>query len=185
MVKLPLIGLAGQKGVGKDTVADYLVAQMGYQKTAYADPLKEACQSLFGLSREQLYDQSLKEQPDPYWGKTPRYLMQFLGTELLRSQFDPDIWTRLMEKKLKGDFKGWIIADIRFPNEAEFIKRNGGTVVKIVRPDLENSDNHESEQHDIDSDYVIRNNRSMVELYQEIDHIFEEIITNSRVNGCG
>jgi len=42
----PLIGLIGRKRAGKDTVADVLVAEYGYTKVAFADPLKRAALAL-------------------------------------------------------------------------------------------------------------------------------------------
>ena len=171
MTHLPLIGLTGQKGVGKDTVADYITARYGYKKMALADPLKQACEAIFGLSKDQLNNPELKEQPDYFWGKSPRHLMQFLGTDLMRCQFDTDIWTKLIEKRSNGDLAGCVISDIRFPNEREFVKRNGGMIIKIIRPNLQNDDMHESEQGDISADHVISNCDSINELYKQIDSI--------------
>ena len=164
---IPLIGLTGRKRAGKDTSADYLCAKYGYKKAAYADPLKTACQCLFGLREDQLYNQSLKEEPDPYWKLTPRYLMQFLGTDLLRKQFDPDIWIKLMEKKI-GSGEGWIITDVRFRNEAEFIKSRGGIIIKIVRPSIDIADDHESEVQDISYDYLVNNDKGLEQLYSQL-----------------
>lgn len=67
-------------------------------RLAFADELKRDLMTTFQLSREQLYDQSLKEQVDPRWGYTPRYLMQWYG-EHMRSLI-PRIWVTRMERKV-------------------------------------------------------------------------------------
>ena len=82
MSNLPkVIGIAGRKYNGKDTIGDYLVKNYGYKKIAYADPIKEICKEMFGFNNEQLYG-SLKESNDGFWNVSPRKLMQFIGTEL-------------------------------------------------------------------------------------------------------
>lgn len=66
MSSLPtIIGVAGRKYNGKDTVADYLVDKFGYTKIAFVGPLKEVCHVLFSFSHEQLHG-SLKETIDPF-----------------------------------------------------------------------------------------------------------------------
>ena len=81
-----LIGLTGYKGVGKDTVADYLCAKYGFIRLSFAKPLKDALAIIFGFTDEQL-NGSLKEVKDPYWQITPREAAQFVGTELFRIHF--------------------------------------------------------------------------------------------------
>lgn len=50
-----LIGLTGQKGVGKSMLASYLVDEHGFFGTAFAENLKEAARMIFGLSQRQMY----------------------------------------------------------------------------------------------------------------------------------
>lgn len=49
-----LIGLVGLKITGKDTMADYLVDNCDYDKIAFADPIKEILNILFGWDKELL-----------------------------------------------------------------------------------------------------------------------------------
>lgn len=61
-----IIGLCGQAGVGKDTVADFLVKNHGFVKVALADPLKRICREVFDFSDEQLWGPSSeRNKPDP------------------------------------------------------------------------------------------------------------------------
>lgn len=77
-----IVAFLGPKRVGKDTAVDYLARTYGYKKYPLADPMKKAVQQLFHLSDEQLWGDE-KEIVDPYWGVTPRELMQFIGIEML------------------------------------------------------------------------------------------------------
>lgn len=61
---MKIIGLAGKKGSGKDSVAGFLESE-GFTKLAFADPLKEMLASVFRLDIKYLYDEKLKEAPLP------------------------------------------------------------------------------------------------------------------------
>lgn len=144
MTELPrIVGLGCRARSGKDTVADYLCAHYGYRKTAFANALKAACGVIFGLTESQLYGDA-KEVPDPYWSKalgrevTPRWLLQYVGTELFREHVSPDIWVHALGARIarldsRSDDR-WVVADVRFPNEAEAIKAWGGVVWRVDRP---------------------------------------------------
>jgi hypothetical protein len=77
---------------------------------------------------------------DPWWSEktgkhiTPRYMLQLMGTEAGRDVFHKDLWILSLEKKL-GMYKDVVIADVRFPNEIDFIQRMGGFVVRVKRGD--------------------------------------------------
>jgi hypothetical protein len=55
MTKLPIIGLLGEAGSGKDTAAEMLVQQHGFYSLALADPLKVYCGWLFGWQPWQMW----------------------------------------------------------------------------------------------------------------------------------
>ena len=93
---------------------------------------------------------------------TPRFLLQFIGTDLLRNQLHPEIWVNALISKYKplygyqttdskiniGDisipipeldidkrvFPNWIITDMRFPNELKAVKDRGGITIRVDRP---------------------------------------------------
>lgn len=74
---------------------------------------------------------------------TAREFMQFLGTDIMRKIYEP-IWVNACIKKIQREQSELaIIADVRFPNEAEAIEKVGGTVVRLTRKIL--NDNHSSE----------------------------------------
>lgn len=133
-----LIGLTGHKRSGKDSIADVL-ALWGYERMAFADPLKSIASAIG-------WDGSKDETPR-YCGHCGiargRNLLQLLGTEGLRENLWSDVWIDAMEKRLTVA-QDVVITDIRFPNEAEAVRRWGGTIWKVARPGFD-GDGHASE----------------------------------------
>lgn len=153
------VGFTGKMMSGKDTCANYLTDAIlkwkgpNYiiNRFAFADSLKDICMNYLGLSRHECYDQEGKEAFNEFWGMTNREILQRVGTEAMRNGFHPDVWAKITELKIKksineGEF--FIITDVRFPNEAETIIKNGGIIVEIIRPNTESNgiQNHASEQ---------------------------------------
>lgn len=129
-----LIGLTGRAGCGKDTVADILVATFRYHKYSMAKPLKDVAE-IFGFTKNQLYKD--KEVVDEFWDITPRSFLQMIGTDLFRTHWRSDVWIKLAEKNtrpLLESGRNVVIPDIRFDDEALFVIKMGGFVVKIDRP---------------------------------------------------
>ena len=140
-----LIGTSGFIGSGKGTVADILVEKKGFTKLAFADSVKDATAAIFGWPRALLEgdtdeSRAFRETMDPWWSEktgkhiTPRYMLQLMGTEAGRDVFHKDLWILSLEKKL-GMYKDVVIADVRFPNEIDFIQRMGGFVVRVKSGD--------------------------------------------------
>lgn len=157
-----IIGLVGKKGSGKDTVADFLVCNKNFTKKAFADPLKKVVGSMFLLEANQLHDQSLKEVIDARWGMSPRTMMQLVGTNIVRSHFGEDFWLKHMDMSFK-DSDLLVISDVRFHNEAEWVKKKGGILIRISSGEKENvQDNHRSEieLENIQTDFVLHNDKS-------------------------
>ena len=171
--RMILIGIAGKKGSGKDSVADYLCAQYRFQKRAFADPLKQICQILFQLEDQQLSDPILKETIDDRWQLSPRQMFQKIGTDLFRNHYDPHIWL--------DHFKSWyfqhalethiVCNDVRFQNECDLIHELGGIVIRLTRTLHTTPDSHPSESVEslTNIDLEWNNNGSLSDLYQTIE----------------
>lgn len=136
-----LIGLHGMRRSGKDTAAAALV-QDGMTAYALADPLREDLLLLdpllpTGRRLSQVVDrvgwEGLKADPDD--GPEARRLMQTYGTDVIRSRFGEDAWTRLGER-MAAEHVDLVITDVRLPDEAEMVRRLGGRVIRVVRPGL-------------------------------------------------
>jgi hypothetical protein len=139
-----IIGVCGFIGSGKDTVADYLTNFHGFRRESFANSLKDSVASVFGWDRIMLEGRTKqarewREQQDDWWsarlGKpiTPRWVLQYWGTEVCRHGFHDDIWIASLENKLRNSKDDIVISDCRFPNEIKSIKNAGGIVVRVIR----------------------------------------------------
>lgn len=169
------ICFGGSKQSGKDTCAEYL-QNFDYEILKAATPIKLMLTALFkycGFTDELIYEYlegSLKEEPiECLGGKTPRELMQSLGTEWGRDLVDPDIWINLLCNRISLTEKS-VISDVRFPNEVAKLRDQGGVLVQIYRPSISNNDSHSSENlltsHHFDD--VIVNDGTLDELYDKL-----------------
>lgn len=134
-----LIGFAGTKGSGKNTAASIVAAasQATVHIMGFADPLKQIARRLYDLSPEQTHG-ALKETVDPRWEKTPREIMQVLGTEVGRG-IHAETWVRAARREWSvhlGLGNCVVVADVRYPNEVKTIREDGGVVWRIRRPGL-------------------------------------------------
>jgi hypothetical protein len=143
-----IIGICGFIGSGKDTVADYLVNFHEFRRESFASTLKDAVASVFGWDRTLLEGRTKearewREQVDPWWAAkldmptlTPRWVLQYWGTEVCRKAFHDDIWIASLENKLRNSRDNIVISDCRFPNEIESLKRAGGNIIWVQRGSL-------------------------------------------------
>lgn len=169
-----LIGLCGTKGSGKDTVAGILLEQHGFLQYALAAPLKRVCKELFDFTDDQLWG-GCKDIVDPRFHKTPRELMQKLGTDFVRCEIGEDFWLSRFEAWFASNtlLERVVVSDVRFQNEIDLIKRMGGRILKIERPKLKSGDMHVSEQADslVGIDAVIQNGTSISALELEVNRM--------------
>lgn len=147
MKKQRIVGLGFRARAGKDAVADALVAEFGAVKMAFAKPLKDACNIIFGWDDRHAYGE-LKEVVDPYWGFTPRWAYQMIGTQGVRDLIGKDTWVKSTKRKLDGIHQHIVFTDVRFPEEAALIRELGGECWHVWRPALGSlpADSHESEK---------------------------------------
>ena len=143
-----IIGVCGFIGSGKDTIADYLVNVHGFRRESFANTLKDAVAAVFGWDRVMLEGRTKearewREQVDPWWANrlgmptlTPRWVLQYWGTEVCRRGFHDDIWIASVENKLRRSKDAIVISDCRFPNEIASIKSASGIIVCVNRGEL-------------------------------------------------
>lgn len=186
-----IIGLGYKARSGKDTVAAILSSYGGeydeastIRVAAFADTLKAACGAIFGLDKEQLYG-ATKEVPDPFWGDTPRRILQLVGTECLRRGYRDDVWITALQRRIRcGDLAGAkhvVVTDCRFPNELAAIKEWGGVTVRIDRPMGPGATGgvtgHSSETalDGAEWDHVIDNSGTLVELHAQVTRLARQL----------
>lgn len=174
-----LIGIYGRKRSGKNTLANAIAQQVpGTSILSFAAPLKELCMKVFGLTEEQV-DGEEKEQgwESPLFlddwipfveqetglklGRqfrtafSPRQVLQYLGTDYIRDAQE-DFWLRTAEFALDDLGGHAVFSDVRFSNEAEFIRSRGGIVLETVRLGLEHLDPHPSENDEVVADFTLK-----------------------------
>jgi len=140
-----IIGFVGFIGCGKDTAADYLVNYHEFRRDSFANTLKDAVAAVFGWDRTLLEGRTKearawREQVDEWWANrlsiphlTPRWILQYWGTEVCRHGFHDDIWIASLENKMRKTLDNIVISDVRFTNEIQAIHNAGGKVIRIKR----------------------------------------------------
>lgn len=160
-----LLGLVGKKQVGKDTIADELCRNYGFERMSFAAPLKSICSEVFALSEEQL-NGSLKEVSDfRHNNWTPRQIMQWVGNESGRNgdfswagKYEEPLREAFLKRRLTPRHTMWVdhlisnlhegrivVTDVRYNNEASTLKQNGAYLIRIIRSNGGNADTHPSE----------------------------------------
>jgi hypothetical protein len=152
---MKILGIAGNKGAGKTTLASNLsIATSGRcVPMAFADPLKDICVDVLGLRRDQVHgteadkntltEYRAHQLPEggeygdiesPLLRLTVRQVMQRVGTEVFR-RIDPLVWAKALLRRasrlLPDDIA--VVHDVRFPDEAKAINDAGGKVIWLNR----------------------------------------------------
>lgn len=138
-------------GCGKTTLAN-LLEPYEFEVYSFADPLREMIAVILraiGYDAHKImrcFFFDLKEVPIPeLGGRTPRFLLQTIGTEWGRDLITPEIWTNIMAARLRNGTGPIVVDDLRFPNEHEMLRRQGAVLVRIDRPGFERSGDHVSD----------------------------------------
>jgi hypothetical protein len=171
-----LIGISGRLGTGKDTVASLIQAnsERTYQRKRFADILKKMSSALLGVGEGVLEDRDYKEETIAWLGTTPRYVMQTLGNDWGRNIIDKDIWVKALMFQYNPNTSNWIVPDVRYPNEAEAIKKDGGILIRVVRTYYNDPHPTETALDDYnDWDHVINNNGTLDELSEKVKYVCE------------
>jgi len=143
---MKVYGVCGKKGSGKDTAADFLIAEIessgfSVKRIAFADVLKKICSDFSGIPEIYFYDPDLKEQPVTVSGLsvTPREIMQKFGTDFIQHTLG---WTHhwsdmvsrsisLMHGEELPDFL--FITDVRFDHEEKMIRYWDGSLIHVTK----------------------------------------------------
>jgi hypothetical protein len=128
---------------------------------------------------------------------TVREMLQIIGTEAMRNTLHQDTWVNALmcyyipeeswlnvklSEKPKLIYPNWIITDMRFPNEMQAVKANGGITIRVVRPSNKeiSLDLHPSETalDDAEFDYEIVNDGTIEDLRDKVEGIILHINLN-------
>ena len=199
---MKIIGLIGKKRSGKNLFAniihDYYKDKI-IKTYAFADPIKKAVSEIFGWGLEKIEQE--KEIIDPFYGVSPRQILQHLGTDW--AQYDiseqyksfnaitgKNLWVKRFHQWLKEDhkFDYVFITDVRFPHEINYVNNFiyfiESIFIKIKRTDIKTKDEHESEKYidDISADYEIENDGNYDNYKNNIINLMQKIVEDTKLN---
>jgi hypothetical protein len=164
---MKVIGLSGKAGSGKDYLTEKVLRPAGYFQISFADHLKVTTVARGVATYEEVYHT-----------KPPhvRQFMQEEGTERWRKIYGENVWAnaafawmQLLQER-NGVTK-FVIADVRFINEADFVRSIGGKVFRVDAPVRAAKSALTPEQ---------RLHRSEIELD---NYAFDAVIDNDRDDG--
>ena len=169
-----IIGLSGYAQSGKDTVAKFLVENHGFERVAFADPIRDLLYELNPIVGFEFdsgpWDLKYIVDRDG-WDKAKknpeiRRLLQVLGVGA-RNIIDDSIWIIKALRTMSGD-GNYVITDVRFQNEADTLRLSGhgAQIWRVERTGVNAVNDHVSE-HDLDGwefDAYIHNNATIEDL---------------------
>lgn len=182
-----IIAVCGGKGHGKSTIGKHMP---GFVQMGFADSLKDVVALLYGYSREMLAGETIesrniREMMDPTWsrafgyGVTPRQTLQNVGC-MFRDHIHPEFWCHTLAQRISSSGSDVVVTDMRFPNEAEFLRKWYGKqsvmVIHVVRPGLSDPpDLHISEtsHNQIFADFEVINSGTEAELLAKVNRAVE------------
>ncbi len=161
--------------VGKSEAVRYLVSKYGGKdlsmgKTIYDILGYSQSKCGFPLGKDREFLQMVGE-----WGRKK----------------DPDVWINIVNKEISNRSslkENLYISDLRYPNEAIILKNRGFYLVNIIRDPIPEDSNFEggSRSHSSEMslekynnwDFVIYNNKSLLEFYQQLENIINKIVND-------
>lgn len=176
--------LSGKSGAGKDVTAHFMherLEQDGKRVLVihYGDAVKWVLKDYY----------SWDSQKD----ERGRYLLQHIGTDLVRAKF-PDFWTTIVAgliSAFENEFDVAIIPDARFENEIDVVEKMCGPA-QVIRVERTNADGtpwinplltEEQTQHPSETsldnypyfDYILHNDAGVDELREATIAILEDV----------
>lgn len=125
--QVEVVGISGKVGSGKTFLSSQLI-NTGFVPIALANHFKVDAVVKNGAPLEEVFGSN----------KSPevRKLLQELGTEQGRNVHGDDIWIRIAEAWMFALYQNgvshFVVPDVRFPNEVQWIQNLGGAVFRVV-----------------------------------------------------
>lgn len=174
-----LIGISGLAGSGK-TSAAHLIPGEGVRVIQFADPIYRMLSAMLQVDEHELRDPAKKNVPIPWLQATPRYLMQTLGTDWGRHIVRDTVWIlaaqRTIQDMVDQGASVVVVADVRFNNEARWLRSIGGRVWHVSRPGVETF-GHVSEAGISDDliDVRISNDGNLTDLRERVANAYGQL----------
>ena len=124
-----------------------------------------------------------KNSTESYW-LSLREILVYVGTYILQHDLNKNVFVNIVRNLVKEkereneNLKYVICTDVRFNHEINYIHKNNGITISIVRDNVKQLDN--IAEHDLDEedrwDYIITNNGTYDELFEKIWNILHQNI---------
>lgn len=188
-----LIGLYGPSRAGKDSVAQILVDDFGYEQRAQAAAIRKI---LLGLNAPVSTNdgviipmQELFEKCERNWDKVKAESKESVDQmirlgQTCRDVIGLDVWLNTALPKISEKDLKIVISDVRQPNEYDAIKERGGKIWRIVRPGVEirGMDGILDDRH---FDAILHNNGSLSGLRGIVQATITGIFESDKLKGRG
>lgn len=172
-----IVGISGKMRSGKDTVADYIVKNYGFEHLKFSTGIKEVYDKLNYLDDG---------------GVKPRKALQDIG-QGLRKAIGEDVWIHRTLQDYDPN-KLTVISDVRQDNEFKAIRELGGIIILVTTSPRVQKERllglgesgseyieHETEQiTESLADVQIVNDSTLEDLYQKIDNVLSPLITGNK-----
>jgi hypothetical protein len=173
-----LIGIAGEINAGKSTIAGMIPGAVVLEM---ADPIYAMLSAMLGIPEPVIRQRAMKNLPLPVIGKTVRELARTLGTEWGRDCVRSDLWILLTSARVAAAFRSGIqrivIVGVRFENEADYIRSNGGRVWHVTEGPASDTPTKHTSDNGIaikPEDAVLTNSGGLDELLARVRMLIEE-----------
>lgn len=181
-----VIAIAGLKGSGKNTAADLIIDlykdKLNFETIAFADPIRKEVERIFKLDGS-------NKQYDSFKRSTMSFGIGFIGNStiyarravreigMLMRSYDEDQFVRYVNEKIQSDkAKVWIITDLRFQNELDFLKSINAYIIKVDREVVKDDHITEAGIYDSHCNAVFDNNKSEGDLKLQIKLHFDNLL---------
>jgi hypothetical protein len=125
-----IVGVGHVARTGKDTFAAALVEGHGFTRLAFADALRNVAYESNPSTRT-LFDEVGWEQAKTIYPGVRQYLID-LGTAC-RRHIALDVWIQAVDRQIEPG-RDYVVTDVRYPNELEWLQARGGISVRVDRP---------------------------------------------------
>ena len=176
-----IIGLTGYAQSGKDSVANVLTKNYGFQRIAFADKIRDLLYEMNPDFKDTLLQQAVNKNGWDEVKQDPsvRRMLQNLGVGA-RKVFGENHWIVEALKNIDRD-ANYVITDVRFINEAEWVKEvYSGQLWRIKRTGVEAVNGHVSE-HELDGykvDQILSNGGTLEELELLVHNRMDVLLAN-------
>lgn len=165
---------------GKSTVAR-VFQNAGYKKLSFATPVKQSLkvvlEALGVVDPDAYLCGKKKDIVIPELGVTNGYFMSSYATTYMRDMIDEDIWLDALKRYVVPGLN-YVIDDLRFYNEYQWLVGTGGVTIKINRTGAIKQGrvaSSEGQLSRVDFDYVLDNNGSMADLVKKVNFVLTQL----------